>query len=436
MRQAVIVIHGIGEQKPMDTLRSFTKNITKGKLRNRPDYMSTLFELRCLQIPSARNQPITDLYEYYWAHHMRDTKIRSLLSWVRTLLFRKPINVSQKLRPYYYMSWILILIALQFFYPFIKNIISGNYKESLTSITLVLGLLFLDYNILRIAYGAIDDAARYLNPQPDNIEQRNKIRQEGIELLKTLHKTKRYSRIVIVGHSLGSVIAYDLIRLYWATIKMSYESSKKRQVLLKQFSSDCDRVFNDGKSTLNEKTVNYQQIQLELWKELREFNWPWLITDFITVGSPLAHADMLLARSREEFNERKTEGEFPTNPPLAEHEIYYKINFKTSLGPRSLFSPTHLTPFLCTRWTNIFFPHKYLIVGDLVGGPVRNLFGAGIRDIPVGLTGLSNLLLSHTRYWKYNEKEKNAKSIKHPSEALKNSLKLDCERGKMTWPEP
>ena len=34
MRQAVIIIHGIGEQKPMDTLRSFVRNIVGGTIRN------------------------------------------------------------------------------------------------------------------------------------------------------------------------------------------------------------------------------------------------------------------------------------------------------------------------------------------------------------------------------------------------------------------
>ena len=429
MRQAVIIIHGVGEQKPMDTLRNFLRNIIGGIVRNKPDKMSSLFELRCLQIPGNRNQPLTDCYEYYWAHHMRDTKIRTLVSWFRSLLFRMPKNVSKNLRGFYYILWVLLLILVPIMYRTINNV----FLELIIPVSLI---LLLDYTILRIAYGTIDDAARYLNPHPDNISQRNKIRKEGVELLDALHNSKKYSRIIIVGHSLGSVIAYDLIRLYWSSLVMPKEFISKKQTLLKDFSSECSDIFNNKSLSSKSKAHKYQELQLKVWTELRECNWPWLITDFITVGSPLAHADMLLTKDKSEFNERKREGEYPTSPPLVEHDIFYKVNYETEKGPRSLYRPTHLVPFMCTQWSNIYFPHKYLIKGDLVGGPLQPLFGEGVRDIPVGLKWHHGLLISHTKYWDYSENEHKVESVEHPTKALKKSMKLDCKRGSMVWPDP
>ncbi len=66
----------------------------------------------------------------------------------------------------------------------------------------------------------LGDCARYLRDAPDNIETRNRIRQLGLEVLDDLHRRQsngavRYDRIVVVAHSLGSVIAYDVLRAFF-----------------------------------------------------------------------------------------------------------------------------------------------------------------------------------------------------------------------------
>jgi hypothetical protein len=436
MRQAVIIIHGIGEQRPMDTLRNFARTMVGEKIRNKPDKMSSLFELRRLQVPGTRTQPLTDMYEYYWAHHMRDSTFRVLISWFKTLLFRLPKNVSERLRGYYYILWLLIFSLSFFIYGAVIAAMSADYSKLLCLIVATLALLIFDYNVLRIAYGVIDDAARYLNPHPDNIAQRNKIREEGLKLLDTLHNSKKYSRIIIVGHSLGSVIAYDLIRLYWSSLEVQAPNESMKQIVLKAFSQRCTDIFNDEKLSEKAKASEYHKLQLQMWEELRKCGWPWLITDFITAGSPLTHASMLLADDREEFSIRTDEGEFPTCPPLQTHDIYYRMDYSTEQGTRSVFRPTHLVPFMCTRWTNLYFPHKYFIVGDLVGGPLRPLFGGGVRDIPVDLKGYRGFLFSHTKYWEYGVGQYKVGDRKHPTQELKNSLQLDCLQGNMEWPNP
>ena len=56
---------------------------------------------------------------------------------------------------------------------------------------------------------------RYTRAKPDNIAARKQIRERGLALLSELHK-KEYERIIVVGHSLGSILAYDLISYFWA----------------------------------------------------------------------------------------------------------------------------------------------------------------------------------------------------------------------------
>src|SRR5439155_3474313 len=42
------------------------------------------------------------------------------------------------------------------------------------------------------------DAARYLSPLPQNIKLRQTIRSEGLKLLRTLHDSRDYDRIIVV----------------------------------------------------------------------------------------------------------------------------------------------------------------------------------------------------------------------------------------------
>jgi hypothetical protein len=70
-RQAVVIIHGMGEQRPMDTLRSFVEGIRQYLLktdesekntviRSKPDGISDIYETRRLSLSASRNRPITD----------------------------------------------------------------------------------------------------------------------------------------------------------------------------------------------------------------------------------------------------------------------------------------------------------------------------------------------------------------------------------------
>ena len=82
-----------------------------------------------------------------------------------------------------------------------------------------LATLIVQWIGAHIVLGYVADAARYLAPEPANIEARNNIRSEGIHLLRTLHATGKYHRIVVVGHSLVSVLGYDIIRNLWVDLR-------------------------------------------------------------------------------------------------------------------------------------------------------------------------------------------------------------------------
>ncbi len=441
MRQAVVLIHGIGEQKPLDTLRRFVKSICGDiEFRSKPDKMNESFELRRLQMPSSKNRPLTDFYEYYWAHHMRDTKLRMIVTWLISILFRKPKNISKKLLPFFYLGWLLLLatVCVLFTLYFIPG--WSEWIDLPWKILGSLGLIIFDLFIVNFTNKYIGDAARYLNPFPDNTEQRNRIRKEGIDLIRSLHESRKYNRIIIVGHGLGSVIGYDLIRHYWATLDPPEQFSGQKQKELKNFRLEEVQNLVNPKDKSNDESVEvFQQAQHRLWREFRSIGLKWLITDFVTLGSPLAHACMLLAHNLDDFEQKKKEREYPTCPPYnsSEEDFFYNFNFYNNETPRTIRRPDHSSPFSCTRWSNLYFPHRKFFAGDFIAGPLRPGFGLGIKDIPVGLKGIKNSWLSHIKYWSEDGKSSKRKgSDRKPLETLRNVLKLESKKAKEEWPEP
>jgi len=64
----------------------------------------------------------------------------------------------------------------------------------------------------------IGDAARYFRNSPDNVAVRREIRRQAVNTLEMLHTGGKYDRIIIVAHSLGTVVAYDMLRSYFGRI--------------------------------------------------------------------------------------------------------------------------------------------------------------------------------------------------------------------------
>jgi len=465
MKQAVVLIHGIGEQKPMDTLRGFVSALLGKGQRDqepywsKPDPMSELFELRRLKAVGRLN---TDFYEYYWAYNMEGTKLGSVLRWLVGLICRRYRDVPKSAKAMWFLSWLLIALVVVAVGVGIPGRISGWIEGHP-----LLGLTWLG---LTAATGAITcfltqflgDATRYLSPKPQNIKLRQTIRSEGIKLLRTLHTKGSYDRIVVVGHSLGSVIGYDLITHLWQEhhdqyLSLAVEETQNavcqcmdRQVspqpIVRDLLSEIDEQLHEGRT--NNLVDNFRDRQKKAWREQREFGSPWRITDFVTLGSPLAHAMLLLAGTAEDFEARKRQRELPTCPPQLDDKGYAYSGKTVEFANGKKFTPLvlhHAAPFAVTRWTNLYFPARLGLFGDIVGGPLRTVFGPGILDVPVRSNGWCGLIgrtpLAHTKYW--SEKDADDLGGAGPNACapalarLKQILELTCLRDYTSrgWPQ-
>jgi hypothetical protein len=456
IRQAIVVIHGIGEQRPMDTLRGFVESVLvddparRTKYYNKPDEMNESFEMRCLEAPLNRQAgiPLTDFYEYYWAHHMQDSKYTQVISWLMGLMRRRPKMIPPALRPVYLISWGLALIAATWWVCGLisagtghSSFLQGMWQQKWLFVS-GLATVLVQWIGSHFVLGYVADAARYLTPSPGNIEARNKIRSEGIDLLRRLHQSDKYHRIVIVGHSLGSVIGYDIIRNLWVDWRKPVNLYPRKQAELEGFEQEAKKI-EEGDVT-PAKIEMFQQSQHRLWQEFIAVGIPWLVTDFITLGAPLAHAQLLMADDPADFAGKRKQYEYPCCPPDNGERLYYGQEYHLTLDGkeviRNAFIPHHGAPFSCIRWTNLYFPYRRLVLGDLIGGPLNGVFGKGIRDIAVvPSTGkcLDSTLISHIRYWTCGGKANVAPAdVKTSLETLRKALKLEFLLGKSAKTRP
>lgn len=388
-RQAVLVVHGIGSQRPLATARRFTDLLADRSERwSKPDRLSGSAELRRFQLRRSRNRPRTDIYELYWADKVPGTAMRQITAWLLTLL-RRPSEVSPALRPVLALLGAALVLAVAALVVAALTLgvdrLHGWWKSATGLAGASLAAAFISGALVK----SVGDAARYLDDAPDNIAVRQSIREAGLEMLRKLHREEHYDRVVVVGHSLGSVIAYDVLRQFWAeTCDAHGYPLHPTQAVLKAY------VANVGAAT--------REDQQALWEENRRLGAPWLVTDLVTFGSPLTHATSLLARSRADLEERRRELALPTCPPRPDGKTFTQAATYVVDGQRrTVQTLTHGCLFAVTRWTNLYAPVRGGFFGDLVGGPVAQEFGSGVSDVPVRVDPWwrRRTLLAHTAYW-------------------------------------
>jgi hypothetical protein len=452
-KQAVVVIHGMGEQMPMDTIKGFVHaawetvtDLTANGLPNpaevwsKPDVRTGSLELRrittrqSIVTPTFATGVRSDFYELYWADLSGGSTWNQVQDWIIGLLWRNPFTrVPRRV----FLAWIILwLIALSVIvlavatalpdpanigsfnpwdYPPLKYL--RNYKGWQLGL-LAAALVWVASNFIVPYFGRV---VRYTRAKPDNIAARKNIRERGLGLLAELHD-KEYERIIVVGHSLGSILAYDLISYFWANrpaARVVVQGSAEFTAL-----KEIEAALVDPTWPAESAVTAYREAQTKFAHLLRCRPTPankdaadrrWLITDLVTLGSPLSHAEFLMASSKADLKKRRDDREYPTSPPLREELDPATIIKAKQAGfaldandPKLLAFPFganmwqlhHAAPFAAVRWTNIYDPAFLVAFGDLISGPVAPVFGHGIIDKNLRkIRRCQSWRFTHTRYW-------------------------------------
>lgn len=473
MKQAVVMIHGMGEQVPMETLMSFAEVVwaTDTELINahrpdsstggtrttnaiwfKPDKHSRSYELRRLATESLPARGSTHFYEYYWAHLMEGTTFEHFRAWLKDLLWRSPRRVPEGLGLAWVMLWLTTIAAATCF------VLSVIPSEGRTWYSAVLG------GVASLAVGGFvntfllkyfGDVARYVKASPPNVARRQEIREKGVQLLESLMGIKpdgtmipaEYDRIVVVAHSLGTIVAYDILTHCFARLNARMTATKEQPELAKM--EDLIRRVNgletpSAGAKQREVDINaFQAQQARCRAELNAQENPWIVSDFISLGSPLAHAEFLLAYDKADLRKLQERRVLPTCPPTLEYDATTKkrhISYRTTSGADAPRVPHHAALFAFTRWTNIYSRHKAILWGDIISGPVGKQFNlavngptvVGIRDIAVlpepneGKAAWRYWppFFTHTKYWTLPKDWRVGAVVPHHIVELRKALDL------------
>ncbi|NMG39189.1 hypothetical protein GRZ55_08045 [Chelativorans sp. ZYF759] len=550
-KQAVVVIHGMGEPVPMDTMRSFVDAVwetdpsfdtlagdlqgTRASQKHNdswlvPDQRTGSLELFRITTPpfvpkgSAKPQTAarTDFYEFYWSDIMEGTTFQHVRAWMAGLLFRWPYQVPRRVMAAWILLWVSVIVATwlavagllgldprgqhsflwqtlfdpwwnpelagrgltlfaaaillwafvarlrgsrmpgeQSVRPFLSWLLALAVPAAIAAagwflvpwpqvlvppVLLLLLSALLGYFIQVFLVPYFGDVARYVRAAPDTIAKRAEVRERGLKLLRELHRVRPskegepadegYQRIVVVAHSLGSIIAYDILNHFWAEMGPTGSHNPPEGEVPKALKDVDDyiaahTVFRPGtapgsragstrkvsRSIIGASfdAPDFRGHQRNLSRALvrQPGGKGWRISDFITLGSPLSHAEFLLARDRTGLEQRIAERQIATCPPYpdpASGSILYRGKDKDG---KAKDYAHHASVFAATRWTNIHDPHVLTFFGDIISGPVGgrtdggssvadDLFGRGIRDVGVRMRRrwfAFSRLFTHTFYW-------------------------------------
>lgn len=448
IRQAVVVVHGMGEHRPLETLNGFiaaglppAPNVTlPEQFYSRPDELTASYEERRYLAPRQPPQPPypndpevyaqTEFFEYHWAHLMQGNKLSDLRPATTRLLLRSPWSVPEGLRVMWATFWSIIVVVIWFLLlgPGNQIQLTGSPFDDVIRLLLGTGLAATTaaFGVVNVLGGwatsSFVDVVRYLDTSPRSYAVRHDIRKGMVDLLQALHDSGKYRRIIIVAHSLGSYIAHDGITFLWGTMNTRHAGppgpgmgTRKPAGLeyLERAASDLAsaREADPHAPPTSEHLEVYRDAQRELWRGIRENGNPWLITDLITLGSPMYFADRLYTKNYRQFQQRVKATEFPTCPPESDPAEYNNIHhtrryysYRDQTARRVLY---HGAPFAVVRWTNMWFPAHLGFFGDWFGGPLAPLYGAGIMDIRLKNTLFWERFwtlfpaVAHARYFHY-----------------------------------
>ncbi len=404
-RQAIVLVHGIGNQRPMATLRRFVEELLAGcdrdgpRYYSKPDRFETTRELRRLAVPCLGGkwgsdcEPFgvdTDFYEFYWAYLIRDTTWRHLVGWFKALMLRIPLAMG----PVYTVLW---LVAWSSVAATGWLALRADGLDAFASAPpwVSLGLLAA---VGGVGLSVVGDAARYLSNSPANVVVRRDIRNAGLDLIGALNGegSARYARIVVVGHSLGSIVAYDVLSHLWQ--RQHVPEGVKEAV--GAVDPDRDLMARLDAARAAARTVeDWQAAQTRLLAIARELQVEWRITDLVTAGSPLHHARWLLASTQQPLADLVQQRELPSCPPQSADERDGRlVRRPVDTSDRRLIRVLHHgAMFGCMRWTNLHAGWRDPIGGRLppaigeLAKEVRIVPGSWRRWVPFS---------AHSRYWR------------------------------------
>ena len=260
---AILIVHGIGNQLPLETLDQFGRGLLNQFGKELRDHLKISHEIvakpaegaggvwfdNVLRISKTGDEHYIDLYEYYWANYAQDKATgKDIRLWLNGVIsgakifYNDNANLGEtymnnsiffdkktgKFKGGRYRLFISVLSKVLFFLDFLSQAI--NFLVSLIP---YIGK-FADSYLQKYADGKILDITNVIgevvvynvsDPKSKFYDVRRKILDEAVVAIRYLIEKVTindpaagdnsmnlyYPSVVIAGHSLGSQISYDAI---------------------------------------------------------------------------------------------------------------------------------------------------------------------------------------------------------------------------------
>ena len=275
------------------------------------------------------------------------------------------------------LAWIVVLASVSAG----EAILRGDIGQATVSALVGYVLVFASAKFL----SSFGDVARFIDDDAVNAHARGNVLRGAVELITKVNDSSRYQRVVVVAHSLGSIVGYEALHHAFAAV------SEQIPVLGNDPSfDDRNEAYVELLKQLNTEEVSQEQLREAKDNLRRKLNEQsdrkrWIVSDFITLGSPLAHSDFLWGDSGE-FVKRLEQRRFSAAPPLrqrsgpsatfGEQSVLADHGYDDDARPgwRYVFWRSQATPrfaalhhaavFALTNWTALFYRN------DIFGGPI------------------------------------------------------------------
>lgn len=218
-RKVIILFHGVGRQARFSTVNAFLSVYLERHGGNATHCLKDVCGKPVSCISITGNSQELDIYEYHWSH-LSNNIVRSdeVIDWVfkvaegaKQFYSKNSISVNDELfrkdGEFSYVDYLVNIIGAMRILRLSMNLAFGNM--SLMHFLAGFADRSLRYMLTEnlgdvTVYTSMDESCAYHNI-------RKSILKGAYSMLKCLLLDNEYDEIVLYGHSLGSVIAYDAL---------------------------------------------------------------------------------------------------------------------------------------------------------------------------------------------------------------------------------
>ena len=278
-RTAILVIHGMGQQNPLETLDRLVQPLKAALEESNPDAAIRLshgllgtrdWPEHRISIEANGNRPPIHCFEYYWAHQtQRRIDTGEVFDWLLQtgiaaqkfynehpdLMRTDPRGVDSPFAPNlltrrteFKRLWYLKHAGLPLRLAHLVMVAGGPLISALPVLAKpvqflarLAGIVFKPFIV-----DSLGDVTIYTSTdrKAEFYEIRQEILDGAVEHVEWLMGSPDYDRIVLVGHSLGSVIAYDALNRInnRMNVKLTDRKLSVKLTGLATFGSPLDKI--------------------------------------------------------------------------------------------------------------------------------------------------------------------------------------------------